>query len=221
MKLIINEDIKAIVSDFNVTAYHIIFKDNYNALTKSSNVDNLINKLTIDCQTKYNYDEITKIPKLKETRDGYKAFGKDPSHTRPASEALLRRVVKGTTLYRLGDVIDLGNILSVMTLRSVCVVDYNKLVGDVVIKMGTKDDIYYGIGRGLINVADIPIYVDDLGPFGCPTSDNDRTKVTDETKEILIMIINFSNNELAEDENLLINLYKNYTEIKDIEKLGE
>lgn len=221
MKLIINEDIKAIVSDFNVTAYHIIFKDNYNALTKSSNVDNLINKLTIDCQTKYNYDEITKIPKLKETRDGYKAFGKDPSHIRPASEALLRRLVKGTNLYRLGDVIDLGNILSVMTLRSVCVVDYNKLVGDVVIKMGTKDDIYYGIGRGLINVEDIPIYVDDLGPFGCPTSDNDRTKVTDETKEILIMIINFSNNELAEDENLLINLYKNYTEIKDIEKLGE
>ena len=61
-------------------------------------------------------------------------MGKDPSHTRPACEALLRRVVKGNELYRLGDVIDLGNILSIETLRSVCVVDSDKLVGDIVIR---------------------------------------------------------------------------------------
>ena len=221
MKLIINNDIKNKIKDFNVTAYHIVFDDNYNALTKDSNVDKLLLDVTQFLQQKYNYDDITQISKLKETRDGYKILGKDPSHTRCASEALLRRIIKGNNLYRLGDVIDLGNILSVLTLRSVCVVDYNKLQGDVEIRLGTKDDIFYGINRGIINVTSMPIYQDELSPFGSPTSDTLRTMVTVNTKEILVMIINFSNNDIKEDEETLISLYQKYTKIKYLEKLGE
>ena len=127
-------------------------------------------------------------------------MGKDPSHTRPACEALLRRVVKGNELYRLGDVIDLGNILSIETLRSVCVVDSDKLVGDIVIRLGNSYDNYEGINRGIINVTNIPVYTDEIGPFGCPTSDTLRTAVTATTKSILVMIICFDDLEKDIDE---------------------
>ena len=221
MNLIIKSDIKELIPEFSVIAYEIEFNDDFNALTKSEIVDKYLEKLSIDLPNKYNYDEITKIPKLKITRDGYKKMGKDPSHTRPACEALLRRIVKGNNLYRLGDVIDVGNILSVETLRSVCVVDSDKLVGDVVIRLGKTEDIYEGINRGLINVTNIPVYTDEIGPFGCPTSDTLRTCVTSSTKRILVMIICFDESEKENDEQKLINLYQTLTKIKNMTKIGD
>lgn len=217
----ISNDLKNLLPNFSVIAYEIDFESDFDAMNKSKEVDDYLEKLYTLVSSKYNYDEITKIPKLKQTRDGYKKMGKDPSHTRPACEALLRRVVKGNNLYRLGDVIDLGNILSIETLRSVCVVDKDRLVNDVVIRLGTKEDIYEGINRGLINVTNIPVYTDEIGPFGCPTSDTLRTCVTSSTKSILVMIICFDEIEKDIDEQKLISLYQTFTKIKNIRKIGD
>ena len=217
----ISNDLKNLLPNFSVIAYEIDFESDFDAMNKSKEVDDYLEKLYTLVSSKYNYDEITKIPKLKQTRDGYKKMGKDPSHTRPACESLLRRVVKGNNLYRLGDVIDLGNILSIETLRSVCVVDKERLVNDVVIRLGTKEDIYEGINRGLINVTNIPVYTDEIGPFGCPTSDTLRTCVTSSTKSILVMIICFDEIEKEVDEQKLISLYQTFTKIKNIRKIGD
>lgn len=214
MKINIAEELLNKVPDFSVIAY-------------TMEVDNdttfLVDELLITIKKRYNnyvpLIDIVQIPKLKASRDGYKKLGKDPSHTRLACEALLRRVVKGDNLYRLGDIIDLGNVLSIETMRSVCVVDVDKVVGDVTIRIGTKEDIYYGINRGLINVDKIPLYTDHQGPFGNPTSDTDRTKVTTDTKNILIMIICFNKEDLEKDEAMMIELYKKYANARNIKKL--
>ena len=221
MNLRISNDLKELIPTFSVIAYKIDFDEKFNAMQQSKLVDEYLNNIYKSYPTIYNYDEITKIPKLKLTRDGYKKMGKDPSHTRPACEALLRRVVKGNELYRLGDVIDLGNILSIETLRSVCVVDSDKLVGDIVIRLGKSSDNYEGINRGIINVTNIPVYTDEMGPFGCPTSDTLRTAVTATTKSILVMIICFDDFEKDIDEKRLVQLYQTNTLIKNITKIGD
>lgn len=219
MNLTINNDIRTLIPSFDVIAYKIDFSTDYDAMSKSNLVDQLLNKIYIEYPKKYSYDTITKIVKLKHTRDGYKKMGKDPSHTRPASEALLRRVIKQGNLYRLGDVIDLGNILSLETLRSVCVVDFDKLQGDVEIRLGKVTDNYEGINRGIINVSNIPVYTDNIGPFGCPTSDTARTMVTSSTKSILVMIICFDESDKEIDENKLIELYQTNTKIINMKKI--
>lgn len=221
MNLRISNDLKELIPTFSVIAYKIDFDEKFNAMQQSKLVDEYLSNIYKTYPTIYNYDEITKIPKLKLTRDGYKKMGKDPSHTRPACEALLRRVVKGNALYRLGDVIDLGNILSIETLRSVCVVDSDKLVGDIVIRLGNSSDNYEGINRGIINVTNIPVYTDEIGPFGCPTSDTLRTAVTATTKSILVMIICFDDLEKDIDEKRLVQLYQTNTLIKNITKIGD
>jgi DNA/RNA-binding domain of Phe-tRNA-synthetase-like protein len=221
MNLRISNDLKELIPTFSVIAYKIDFDEKFNAMQQSKLVDEYLSNIYKTYPTIYNYDEITKIAKLKLTRDGYKKMGKDPSHTRPACEALLRRVVKGNALYRLGDVIDLGNILSIETLRSVCVVDSDKLVGDIVIRLGNSSDNYEGINRGIINVTNIPVYTDEIGPFGCPTSDTLRTAVTATTKSILVMIICFDDFEKDIDEKRLVQLYQTNTLIKNITKIGD
>ncbi|MBQ8292500.1 MAG: hypothetical protein IJX78_01685 [Bacilli bacterium] len=214
MKIKIASELLEKVKEFSVIGYTMEVD---NLTTKE--VDELLSQMK---EEYYNYVEakdIVQIPKLKVSRDGYKKLGKDPSHTRLACEALLRRVIKGSELYRLGDIIDLGNVLSIKTMRSVCVVDADKIIGDVDIRIGTKDDVYYGINRGVINVDKIPLYVDQVSPFGNPTSDTDRTKVTSETKNILIMIICFDQSDIDSDEQIMLELYQKYANARNIKKL--
>ena len=214
MKLTIDKTITDKVPSFNVIAYTMEVE---NAQTKL--VDDYLVALSQEYLNKYDMTEIVNIPKLKETRDGYKKLGKDPSHTRPACEALLRRTVKGAGLYRLGDIIDLGNILSLLTMRSVCVVDADKLVGDINIRIGKDNEPYEGINRGFINITNLPVYEDEIGPFGTPTSDTYRTMVNDKTTKIFIMIICFSQQEIEKDENLLLALYQKYAGAQSIKKI--
>lgn len=214
MKLTISEEITSLVPLFNIIAYTMDVNN-----SKTPEVDSYLSETLKEYTNLFDLGEVTKIPKLKETRDGYKIFGKDPSHTRPACEAILRRFLKGDGLYRLGDIIDLGNILSLKTMRSVCVVDLSKLQGDINVRLGNESDVYYGINRGIVNVSNIPIYVDNISPFGSTTSDTDRTKVTNTTQSILVMIICFSYNEIDKDEKLMLDIYKKYAQARNIKKI--
>jgi DNA/RNA-binding domain of Phe-tRNA-synthetase-like protein len=210
MKIKIDQLLQEKLPEFSVIGYLMDVENN-----KTDEVFNLLNNLEVDL----NIEEVTNDSLIKETRDGYKRLGKDPSHTRPACEALIRRVIKGIKLYSLGDLIDLGNILSVKTKRSVCVVDANKIVGDVVIRIGCDGEYVDAINRGQINAFNLPVYVDEIGIFGSPTSDTIRTSVTIDTKQILVMIICFGFSNKEENENLLLDLYQTYANAKNLIKL--
>lgn len=214
MKINIDLELKNKLPDFSVIAYTMTVDNN-----TTEDVDNLILMVKEKYTNFVPLTEVVTIPKIKVSRDGYKKLGKDPSHTRLACEALLRRMIKGDDLYRLGDIIDLGNILSIETMRSVCVVDLDKIASDVTIRIGNKDDIYFGINRGQINVDKIPLYTDKIGPFGNPTSDTNRTKVTSSTENILIMIICFNQEDMEKDEEILLSLYQKYANARNINKL--
>lgn len=214
MKVTISEDITKILPGFSVIAYTM---DVDNKLT--DDVTTFINKVVEENKDIYTLEQVIKDQRILESRNGYKKLGKDPSHTRVACENLLRRIIKRQPLYRLGDIIDLGNILSILTRRSVCVVDLDKLVGNVNIRIGTKEDIYITINRGPLNVDKIPVYEDENSPFGCPSSDTLRTAVDQSTKSIYIMIICFEQTNIEEDEKLLIDIYKKYTNARNIKKI--
>ncbi len=210
MKINIDLKLQEKLPDFSVISYLMDVEND-----KTETVLALLNNLQVDLKI----EEVTTDEIIKETRDGYKKLGKDPSHTRPACEALIRRVIKGTNLYSLGDLIDLGNVLSVKTKRSVCVVDCNKIKGNVNIRIGLEGEYLDAINRGPINAYNLPVYVDDEGIFGSPTSDTIRTAVTNSTKQILVMIICFSDKYKDEHEQLLLDLYKTYANAKNITKL--
>lgn len=185
-------------------------------------VDDLMEKLILSLQDKYKIEDVVNIPKLKISRDAYKKLGIDPSRYRLATESLIRRIVKGKGLYRINDIVDLGNVLSALTYRSVCVVDLDKIDGDIYITRGKETDVYEGINRGIINITNMPVYRDNIGNFGTPTSDTIRTAVSSTTKNILIMIICFNSDENDEtiktDEELLIDLYKKYANGRNFKK---
>lgn len=217
MKLKITNELKKLVPSFKVSCYTFTTLEKNDKENLSNDLTEAFNNIAKEYQEKYILSEVTKIPKLKSTRDGYKMLGKDPSHTRPACEALVRRIIRDGSIYRLGNLIDFGNYLSIKLMKSVCMVDLDKIQGDVTIRIGSDSDYYEGINRGIINVTNLPLYTDEIGPFGNPTSDTIRTAITNDTTNVLIMLIHFDDN--IEDEMLL--LLNKYLKITNLTKIYE
>ena len=132
------------------------------------------------------------VPAIAATRAAYKALGKDPARYRPAAEALLRRVVQGKGLDPINPVVDVNNIVSLETGLSLGAYDAAALRPPLLCRPGGDGEHYRGIGRGPLNLAGLPILADREGPFGCPTSDSERSATGPETRDLLMVLFDFA-----------------------------
>jgi DNA/RNA-binding domain of Phe-tRNA-synthetase-like protein len=78
-------------------------------------------------------EQISKLPEIASSRKAYKACGKDPARYRPSSEALLRRVVKKKDIFRINNVVDLLNLISISTGYSIGGYDMDKIEVKIVL----------------------------------------------------------------------------------------
>ena len=158
-----------------------------------------LHRVADDVRANYAMEQVNKREAIAATRRAYKACGKEPNRYRPSSEALMRRMVKGLELYRTLSVIDLINVLSVETGHSIGGFDADKIVGTTLtLGVGDEGEPYEAIGRGQLNIAGMPVWRDSLGGIGTPTSDNDRTKLSEDSVHLLT-IINMHGMENAAD----------------------
>lgn len=136
------------------------------------------------------------ISGIEATRRVYRACGKDPSRYRPAAEALIRRQLKGKDLYQIDTLVDLVNLASIRYGYSIGGFDADKFQGDTLtLGVGREGEPYEGIGRGMINIAGLPVYRDAVGGVGTPTSDNERTKISLSTTHLVVLINGYDGDE--------------------------
>lgn len=148
-------------------------------------------------------ESLKQQPSIAATRQVYKTLGKDPSRYRPASESLIRRLLQGKNLYQANTLVDLINLASIVHGYSIGGFDASKIAGSALrLGVGKADEPYEGIGRGMLNIEGLPVYRDELGGFGTPTSDNERTKLTLETSQLLVLINGYDGNEARVRENV-------------------
>lgn len=141
-------------------------------------------------------ESLKELESIAATRRVYRACGKDPSRYRPASEALIRRMLQGKELYQCDTLVDLVNLASIAFGYSIGGFDADKFVGDTLtLGIGKEGEPYEGIGRGMLNIAGLPVYRDVKGGVGTPTSDNERTKMTLETRHLVVLINGYDGNE--------------------------
>lgn len=172
-----------------------------------------------DIKQQYELLEINKRPAIAGTRHLYKALGKDPSRYRVSSEALCRRIIRGLGIYRLTSLIDVVNLVSIKSGYAISGLDRDRIEGDTLtMSVGTVDDVYHGIGRGLLNIEGMPVYRDAAGPIATPTSDEERTKFTDQTVRAQININAFAPEMPLDDAvEWMAALLKKYAHATDVE----
>ena len=147
-------------------------------------------------------ESLKEMTSIAATRRVYKACGKDPSRYRPASEALIRRMLQGKELYQIDTLVDLINLASIRYGYSIGGFDASKFVGDTLtLGIGREGEPYEGIGRGMINIHGLPVYRDQQGGVGTPTSDNERTKIELKTTHLVVLINGYDGNRQRVSDN--------------------
>ncbi len=169
-------------------------------------------------KSSYSLEEINKRPKIASTRKIYKALGKDPNRYRPSAEALCRRIIREIPVYKVSTLVDIINLVSIRSGFSIGGFDSDKIQGDVELGVGTSEDEFEAIRRGLLNVEGLPLYRDQLGGIGTPTSDNERTKISESTTHLLMIINGYSSKSgLEEAANHALELLRKYADLRRYE----
>jgi DNA/RNA-binding domain of Phe-tRNA-synthetase-like protein len=138
-------------------------------------------------------EDINQLLPIKATRQAYKKLGKDPNRYRPSAEALYRRILRGLPLYKIDTLVDIINLISVRSAYSIGAFDMDKVKGDrLVLGVGQEGESYHAIGRGELNIAGLPVYRDEQGGIGTPTSDEERTKIELQTTRLLMIVNGYS-----------------------------
>lgn len=165
-------------------------------------------------------EQVNALPNIAQTRAAYKALGKDPSRYRPAAEALIRRIAQGKGIYQLNNVVDALNLVSVTTGFSIGGYDAHNIHGTVTLGTGNENEPYEAIGRGTLNIAGLPVFRDEQGAFGTPTSDSERAKVTMQTTRFLMVIVSFNGKQgvpqAMQQAVSLLTLYAGATKIETL-----
>lgn len=163
-------------------------------------------------------EEIARRIPIYETRQAYKKLGKDPNRYRPSAEALCRRILKGYPLYKIDTLVDLINLVSIHTGYSIGGFDAGKIKGDLILGVGQADELFNGIGRGPLNIEGLPVYRDEQGGIGTPTSDEERTKIDLSTTKLLMIINGYSGEErLMEAVAYATDLLEKYATARNIQ----
>ena len=192
MKLIVSQEIERVCPEFVGACVEAQVVNTAYCKELWQEIEALGNRYRAELTT----ESLKQMTSIAATRRVYKACGKDPSRYRPASEALIRRVLQGKKLYQRDTLVDLVNLASIAFGYSIGGFDADKFVGDTLtLGVGREGEPYEGIGRGMINIHGLPVYRDAEGGVGTPTSDHERTKMTIDTRHLVVLINGYDGNE--------------------------
>lgn len=198
MEIIVSNEIETVCPNFVGVCVEARVKNSQYSQPLWDEINTLETKFKAELTT----ETLKDISGIAATRRVYRACGKDPSRYRPASEALIRRVLQGKALYQIDTLVDLINLASMAFGYSIGGFDADKFVGNTLtLGIGKEGEPYEGIGRGMINIHGLPVYRDEIGGVGTPTSDHERTKITIDTTHLLVLINGYDGNEASVKQN--------------------
>ena len=145
----------------------------------------------------YDLAVLPQHPRILSVRDMYRKLRFDPSRYRPASEALMRRVLQQKQLYFVNSAVDVINYCSLKHLLPMGLYDLDRIEGDAVYRVAAEGN-YVNIGGNEVSTEGKPFLADSAGVFGNPTSDSRRTAVTLLTRNLLLVV--YAAEEVADDE---------------------
>lgn len=166
---------------------------------------------------KISLEDIASLPKIRDSREVYKKLGKAPSKYRVSSEALMRRVLQKKGLYKINNIVEINNLISLKSDFSVGSYNVENIQSPICLTVGKEGESYKGIDKELINIENLPVLSDSISTFGSPTSDSERAMITNDAKEIIMCIYSFSGkDELEGYLNYAKELLEKYADAKNI-----
>jgi len=138
--------------------------------------------------------EVKDRPIFRAYRDFFWRVGIDPTKTRPAGEALTRRILGGKDLPTVNTLVDAYNIASVESSVAIAAFDLDTIDDEsLVMRRAIKGETFHGIGMVLpdsLTGVEVVIEDQESGKLVAvyPYRDSDDSKVTERTKSVLFLM---------------------------------
>jgi len=157
---------------------------------KSPTLEVLKGEVIRSVRERYTLEQVKDEPLFRAYRDFFWKVGVDPTKTRPASEALVRRVLAGKVLPTINTAVDAYNLASIRTGIPIAAFDADTLDGDLSMRFAEEGEVFLGIGMAApVTLHKSQVILADEGAIVAvyPYRDSDTTKITSTTKAVQIV----------------------------------
>jgi len=164
---------------------------NVKVVRESAELEKFKVSMLAEVEKRYDLQSLKDVAVFRAYRDFFWREGLDPTKVRPAAEALIRRILRGSPLPNINSLVDAYNLASIKTEIALAAFDEDKLKGELVMRFAANGEKFRGIGMqepkelggGEIVISDaeklVAIY---------PHRDAEETKVTEETRNVLLLV---------------------------------
>ena len=182
---------------------------------ESSEISREIREVEEEIKSKYRIDEVKDIKTIRLQRDFFWRMGVDPTKVRPASEALLRRILLNKGLPRVSPIVDAYNLASVKTLLTFSAFDFARIEPPMRVRFSREGEEAILIGNRRKELTGKEIVLTDSAKILCVYvhGDVEETKVTDSTRDVLLVaygIPGMSKEEIEEGVIVASNYVKRF-----------
>ena len=138
----------------------------------------------------FTLERVKDEPIFRAYRDFFWRVGVDPTKTRPASEALVRRILAGKMLPTINTAVGAYNLASIRTGIPIAAFDADTLAGDLAMRFAEEGEEFLGIGMAapvLLHKNQVVLEDGNAIVAVYPYRDSDATKITLATKVVHIV----------------------------------
>lgn len=190
MKLVISEKIAEKYADLRIGIF--VGKE-----LSISERDEGLEKLKITAERRlrnsgYTYANLSDHPYISAWRDIYRSFGVKPKKHNPTAEALVRRVLKGEPLPRINTLVDSYLLVETEHFLPIGGYDAELVNGNIFLRYSEGNEEFHPLGSEHIeytNSGEV-VYSDNMNILTRRWNfrDSDYTKITTESKNVILLI---------------------------------
>ncbi len=141
-------------------------------------------------RSRWSLEELRNHDLFKKYRTFFWSLGIDPTKIRPASEALIRRILRGREIPKINVLVDTYNLASIVSGIPLAAFDNTKLQGELLMRKAEPNKAFLGIGMEKpVTLKGNEIIIQDQENIIAiyPYRDADHSKITPSTEEVLLM----------------------------------
>ncbi len=169
---------------------HLVQVGGLRVAERDARLDGFVPTLVQEFREHLRLETLKDEPHLRAYRDFYWRVGIDPTKIRPASEALLRRVLQGKELPRINTLVDAYNLASMKTRIAIAAFDAAHTHGDLRMRLARAGESFLGIGMdAAVTLKGVEVVCEDSDGLVAiyPYRDSHRTRVTTATTDTVFM----------------------------------
>lgn len=157
---------------------------------QSPALDEYKNEVAEIVRSRFTLENVKNDPGFRAYRDFFWSVGIDPTKTRPASEALVRRILAGKQLPTINTAVDAYNLASAVSGVPIAAFDADTLDGSLTMRFADDGEPFLGIGmkEQILLKQNQVVLTDPKNIIAVyPYRDSDATKVTMATRNMHIV----------------------------------